>query len=89
MRTHELNGNGITLFVARKPISTAKLEDCWIIDDEGTDGFAQTYRRSPSSLNARMNQLQRLRSCLATSLSVKPLFNNEILEQRKLHYRIG
>jgi len=23
------------------------------------------------------------------SLSAKPLFNNEILEQRKLHYRIG
>jgi 4-carboxymuconolactone decarboxylase len=33
--TYELNGTAITLFVARKPISTAKLEDGWIIDDQG------------------------------------------------------
>src|SRR5215475_9336091 len=35
MGTYEVNGSGITLFVARKPISTAKLEDGWIIDDQG------------------------------------------------------
>ena len=35
MGTYELNGTAITLFVARKPISTAKLEDGWIIDDQG------------------------------------------------------
>jgi 4-carboxymuconolactone decarboxylase len=33
--TYEVNGSGITLFVARKPIATAKLEDGWIIDDQG------------------------------------------------------
>jgi hypothetical protein len=33
--TYEVNGTAITLFVARKPISTAKLEDGWIIDDQG------------------------------------------------------
>ena len=33
--TYEVNGPAITLFVARKPISTAKLEDGWIIDDQG------------------------------------------------------
>jgi 4-carboxymuconolactone decarboxylase len=33
--TYEVNSSTITLFVARKPISTAKLEDGWIIDDQG------------------------------------------------------
>jgi 4-carboxymuconolactone decarboxylase len=33
--TYEVEGRDITLFVARKPISTAKLEDGWIIDDQG------------------------------------------------------
>jgi 4-carboxymuconolactone decarboxylase len=33
--TYEVNGSTITLFVARKPLSTAKLEDGWIIDDQG------------------------------------------------------
>ena len=33
--TYALNGGVITLFVAGKPISTAKLEDGWIIDDQG------------------------------------------------------
>src|SRR5262245_36211753 len=33
--TYEVNGSAITLFVARKPISTAKLEDGRIIDDQG------------------------------------------------------
>jgi hypothetical protein len=33
--TYEVNGSAITLFVARKPIATAKLEDGWIIDDQG------------------------------------------------------
>ena len=33
--TYEVNSSAITLFVARKPISTAKLEDGWIIDDQG------------------------------------------------------
>ena len=33
--TYEVNGSAITLFVAREPISTAKLEDGWIIDDQG------------------------------------------------------
>ena len=35
MGTYEVNSSAITLFVARKPISTAKLEDGWIIDDQG------------------------------------------------------
>jgi 4-carboxymuconolactone decarboxylase len=35
MGTYEVNGSLITLFVARKPISTARLEDGWIIDDQG------------------------------------------------------
>ena len=35
MGTYEVNGSVITLFVARKPISTATLEDDWIIDDQG------------------------------------------------------
>ena len=35
MGTYEVNNSTITLFVARKPISTAKLEDGWIIDDQG------------------------------------------------------
>jgi 4-carboxymuconolactone decarboxylase len=33
--TYELSGSTITLFVARKPISTARLEDHWIVDDQG------------------------------------------------------
>ena len=33
--TYAVNGAVITLFVAGKPISTAKLEDGWIIDDQG------------------------------------------------------
>src|SRR5262252_3687170 len=33
--TYEVNGSAITLFVARKPIATAKLENGWIIDDQG------------------------------------------------------
>ena len=35
MGTYDVSGNTITLFVARKPLSTAKLEDGWIIDDQG------------------------------------------------------
>src|SRR5215471_3949367 len=35
MGTYEVNGTAITLFVARKPIATAKLENGWIIDDQG------------------------------------------------------
>src|SRR6185295_3600898 len=35
MGTYEVNGSAITLFVAGKPLSTAKLEDGWIIDDQG------------------------------------------------------
>jgi 4-carboxymuconolactone decarboxylase len=35
MGTYAVNGGVITLFVAGKPISTAKLEDGWIIDDQG------------------------------------------------------
>jgi 4-carboxymuconolactone decarboxylase len=35
MGTYEVNSSVITLFVARKPISTAKLEEGWIIDDQG------------------------------------------------------
>jgi 4-carboxymuconolactone decarboxylase len=35
MGTYEVNGSAITLSVARKPISTATLEDGWIIDDQG------------------------------------------------------
>jgi len=33
--TYEVSGSTITLFVARKPISTAQLENGWIIDDQG------------------------------------------------------
>jgi 4-carboxymuconolactone decarboxylase len=33
--TYAVNGGVITLFVAGKPISAAKLEDGWIIDDQG------------------------------------------------------
>ena len=33
--TYEVNGSAITLFVAQKPISTAKLGDGGIIDDQG------------------------------------------------------
>jgi 4-carboxymuconolactone decarboxylase len=33
--TYEINGSTVTLFVARRPISTAKLEDGGIIDDQG------------------------------------------------------
>jgi 4-carboxymuconolactone decarboxylase len=33
--TYAINGGAITLFVAGKPISTAKLEDGWIVDDQG------------------------------------------------------
>ena len=33
--TYAVNGGVITLFVAGKPISTAKLEDGWIVDDQG------------------------------------------------------
>src|SRR5262245_2169491 len=33
--TYAVNGGVITLFVAGKPISAAKLEDDWIIDDQG------------------------------------------------------
>src|SRR5262245_47855160 len=33
--TYEVNGSAITLFVARKAIATAKLEDGWIVDDQG------------------------------------------------------
>ena len=33
--TYEVNGSAITLFVAQKPISTAKLENGWIVDDQG------------------------------------------------------
>jgi len=32
--TYEVNGNAVTLFVARKPISTAKLEEGLILDDQ-------------------------------------------------------
>jgi 4-carboxymuconolactone decarboxylase len=35
MGTYEVNGSVITLFVARRPISTARLEDGWIVDDQG------------------------------------------------------
>jgi 4-carboxymuconolactone decarboxylase len=35
MGTYEINGSSMTLFVARKPIATAKLEDGWIVDDQG------------------------------------------------------
>ena len=35
MGTYEVNASAITLFVAGKSISTAKLEDGWIIDDQG------------------------------------------------------
>ena len=35
MGTYAVNGAVITLFVDGKPISTAKLEDGWIIDDQG------------------------------------------------------
>ena len=34
MGTYEVDGSAITLFVARKPISTAKLEDGWIVNGE-------------------------------------------------------
>ena len=33
--TYAVNGGVITLFVAGNPISTAKLEDGWIVDDQG------------------------------------------------------
>jgi 4-carboxymuconolactone decarboxylase len=33
--TYTVNGGVVTLFVAGKPISTAKLQDGWIIDDQG------------------------------------------------------
>src|SRR5262245_10037042 len=33
--TYAVNGGVVTLFVAGNPISTAKLEDGWIIDDQG------------------------------------------------------
>ena len=33
--TYSINGGVITLFVAGKPISKAKLEDGWIVDDQG------------------------------------------------------
>ena len=35
MGTYEVNGSAITLFVAQKPISKAKLGDGGIIDDQG------------------------------------------------------
>src|SRR5215467_14426518 len=35
MGTYAVNGGVITLFVAGKSISTARLEDGWIIDDQG------------------------------------------------------
>ena len=33
--TYSVTGGAVTLFVAGKPITTAKLEDGWIIDDQG------------------------------------------------------
>ena len=33
--TYEVSSRTITLFVARTPITTAKLEDGWLIDDQG------------------------------------------------------
>jgi 4-carboxymuconolactone decarboxylase len=35
MGTYDVSGTAITLFVARKPISTAKLENSSILDDQG------------------------------------------------------
>src|SRR5262245_49363469 len=35
MGTYEVNAGAITLYVARNPISTAKLNDGWIVDDQG------------------------------------------------------
>jgi len=40
--TYEINAGALTLFVARKPLSTAKLEDGWIIDDQGDRWVRET-----------------------------------------------
>jgi 4-carboxymuconolactone decarboxylase len=60
--TYEVNGGAITLFVAGKPISTAKLEDGWIIDDQGDRWVRssvppitkQPERQEPASAAAKL-----------------------------------
>ena len=44
MGTYEVNGSAITLFVSGKSISTAKLEDGWIIDDQGDRWVRESVR---------------------------------------------
>jgi 4-carboxymuconolactone decarboxylase len=47
--TYEVNGSAITLLVAGKPISTAKLEDGWIIDDQGDRWVREIVRPIPQA----------------------------------------
>ena len=61
--TYAVNGGVITLFVAGKPISTAKVEAGWIIDDQG-DRWARAsvkpiaqqaeHQKEPASAAARL-----------------------------------
>jgi len=45
--TYSVTGGAVTLFVAGKPITTAKLEDGWIIDDQG-DRWIRAIVQPPS-----------------------------------------
>ena len=53
--TYAVNGGAITLFVAGKPISTAKLEDGWIIDDQG-DRWVRASARPIAQQAERQNE---------------------------------
>jgi 4-carboxymuconolactone decarboxylase len=55
MGTYAVNGGVITLFVAGKPISTAKLEDGWIIDDQG-DRWVRASVRPIAQQAERQNE---------------------------------
>jgi 4-carboxymuconolactone decarboxylase len=53
--TYAVNGGVITLFVAGKPISTAKLEDGWIVDDQG-DRWVRASVRPIAQQAERQNE---------------------------------
>jgi 4-carboxymuconolactone decarboxylase len=53
--TYSVNGGVVTLFVAGKTISTAKLEDGWIIDDQG-DRWVRASERPITQQVERENE---------------------------------
>ena len=58
MGTYEVNGTAITLFVARRPISTANLENGSIVDDQGDRWIRVTAPRITPQIEHAHEQRQ-------------------------------